>query len=382
MDISLKVGKSFTLIVKVLSSLVADKLIEENGLAPSSGGRRPVLYQLKQDSFYIIAVAMDQFITRISLLNAARVQVITPISFELNLHEHDSPLQFLTGQIKTVSQNRGIDPKRILGIGIGMPGFINPEKGINHTFMGAGIRDYIQKETGLPVFIENDSSVIALAEYTFGKAGGVQHSMIVNLGWGIGLGMIISGQLFRGESGFAGEFSHISLFKNGKLCSCGKTGCLETESSLTYMLGRAAEKLAAGQATCLKNTVMHSDDHQLKSEAFLKAVAKGDSLAMEILSEAGYNIGRGIAILIHLLNPAKIILSGRCAEPGQVWLPPIWQALNTFCIPTLLENTKIEVSAMHKNAGLVGASVLVIEQIAPEDIQSMLDQSKQRAQVP
>src|SRR5699024_2736024 len=98
---------------------------------------------------------------------------------------------------------------------------------------------YIKEKTGYPTFIENDSSTIALAEIKYGRAVNEKNAMILNLSWGIGLGMILEGKLFRGNDGFAGEFSHIPLFKNGKLCSCGKTGCLETETSLSYMIRKA-----------------------------------------------------------------------------------------------------------------------------------------------
>lgn len=373
-DLVIKIGRSFTLVVKMLSELTQENIVVEKGLAPSSGGRRPVLYELKADTFYIMAIAMDQFVTKISLLNAANSPVCPTIYFELNLNTHPDPLQFLTDRILAVIDKKYIPSNRIIGIGIGMPGFINPAKGINYTFLGANICAVIQKATNIPVYIENDSSIIALAEQTIGKAANVGNSMVVNLSWGIGLGMIIQGQLFRGQSGFAGEFSHIALFANGKLCSCGKTGCLETESSLTYMIDQAASKMAAGHACSISRSIIESEDHQLKSQAFLKAAAKGDSLIMEIISESGYNIGRGIAIIIHLLNPAKIILSGRCAEIGQLWLPPIWQALNTFCIPTLIQSTKIEVSEMHKDAGLFGAAILVMDQTSAEELAPILSQ--------
>jgi predicted NBD/HSP70 family sugar kinase len=141
------------------------------------------------------------------------------------------------GKNDEVIRKSGVDKKKIIGAGIGMPGFIDSKKGINYTFLEAGeqtISQYLSRQLELPVYIDNDSSLIALAEFRFGLARRQKNAMVLNIGWGIGLGMILNGELFRGQNGFAGEFSHMPLFNNNKLCSCGKTGCLETEASLLW----------------------------------------------------------------------------------------------------------------------------------------------------
>src|SRR5690606_2884026 len=117
----------------------------------------------------------------------------------------------------------------------GTPGFVNHKEGINYSYLGLGetnLRGYLQEHIGLPVWVDNDSSLIALAELRFGIGRSKQNVMVVNLGWGIGLGMILNGTIFRGHNGYAGEFSHIPITENGELCTCGKRGCLETEASL------------------------------------------------------------------------------------------------------------------------------------------------------
>jgi predicted NBD/HSP70 family sugar kinase len=190
--------------------------------------------------------------------------------------------------------------------------------------------------------------------------------MVINLGWGIGLGMIINNQIFRGTNGFAGEFSHIPIFKNGRLCSCGKTGCLETETSLLFMLQKAIKEIKDGRASLLQLKILESSDYESKSDHFMRAAEQGDSLAIEIISDVAYNIGRGIAILIHLFNPENIVLSGRSSVCSTIWPPPIKRALNEFCIPTILSHTTLEISEMNHKAELIGASVLVIDQISEQ----------------
>lgn len=362
-EISDRTGKSTALVAKTLNEMIADGLVEEKGLAPSSGGRRPLTYSLRPKSLYLIGVAMDQFVTRIAIVDS-HLNFAGPVKeMELTLADNENALQQLCDAIVTTINDSGIERDKFIGIGIGMPGFIDPHHGANYTFMGSNVSAYIKSKTNLPVFIENDSSIIALAENTFGLAKEVDNAMIINVSWGVGLGMIINGNLFRGSDGFAGEFSHIPLFVNGKLCSCGKTGCLETETSLNFMLAQATQSIEAGKASILKELLSKAKSHEEKYQAFMKAALIGDSLTVEIISDAGYNIGRGIAILIHLLNPGKIVISGRCSAAGRIWLAPIHRAINEFCIPRLVNNTQVEVSKLSHTAEMIGAALLVIENI-------------------
>ncbi len=223
-----------------------------------------------------------------------------------------------------------------------MPGFIDVEKGINYSFFdnkGKSITNYLSEKLSLPVYIDNDSSLIALAELRFGKAQHKKNAMIINIGWGVGLGMVLDGKLFRGHNGFAGEFSHIPMFNNNKLCSCGKSGCLETETSLLVVIEKAKQGLQAGRLSVLGGD-FPSGHFEQDCEKIITAALKGDQFAVELLSEVGYNIGRGVAVLIHLMNPELIILSGRGALAGNVWQAPIQQALNEHCIPRLAVNAE------------------------------------------
>ena len=176
--------------------------------------------------------------------------------------------------------------------------------------------------------------------------------------------MIVNGELFRGNNGFAGEFSHIPLFMNGKLCSCGKRGCLETETSLLTVIQKAKEGLQNGRVSILETSML--EQFEEASETLITATSEGDQFAVELFSEAGYNIGRGVAILIHILNPEQIILSGRGSAAGKIWQAPIQQALNEHCIPRLAANTTVEVSSLGYNAELIGAAALVMDNYKDE----------------
>ena len=146
---------------------------------------------------------------------------------------------------------------------------------------------------------------------------------------------------------------------------CGKVGCLETETSLLLIIEKAREGINSGRLSKLKS-LLPFDDPELTFDSIIKAIEDGDQFAIELFSKAGYNIGKGIAILIHLLNPKKIILSGRGSSAGQIWLAPIQQALNEHCIPKLLQSTDIELSTLGMKAELIGAAALVMEHFERE----------------
>lgn len=363
-EVSAKIEKSLSLTTKILNELVNEGYVVETGHAPSSGGRRPQMYSLRSDIMYTVAVAMDQFVTRLVVMDMHNKPVNKIETFELNLSKDADALQKLTDKIEEVITNSNIDRNKIAGIGIGMPGFINAKDGLNYSFLetyGGSITSFISTKTGVPVYIDNDSSMIGLAELKFGAARKRKNIMVINVGWGVGLGLILNRELFRGDDGFAGEFSHIPLFQNGKLCSCGKSGCLETEASLTAVIEKALQGLAAGKASILKKEQLENDTPENAGNAIFDAAGKGDRFGVELLSEAGYNIGRGIAILIHLLNPGLVVLSGRGSVAGKILQAPIQQALNEHCIPRLAANTEIMISDIGHEAQLIGSSALVME---------------------
>jgi predicted NBD/HSP70 family sugar kinase len=364
-EISFKIKKSIPVTSNIISELIAEGLVKETGLAPSSGGRRPLMYALQEDQIYTISIAMDQLVTRIALMDMHNKPVGRIEKFKLPLHNNPDALSFLAQKIKEIVDNASVSKSKIMGVGIGMPGFIDFQKGVNYTFLeikDKTIIEYLSEEIKLPVFIDNDSSLIALAELRFGCMHHKKNVMVINIGWGVGLGLILNGELFRGHNGFAGEFSHIPIFDNNKLCECGKTGCLETETSLLVLIEKAVAGLKEGRLSSLPSN-FPGDYYEQDYESIITAALKGDQFVVELFSESGYNIGRGIAILIHLLNPELIVLSGRGAAAGKIWEAPIQNAINKHCIPRLSSNTKIKVSTLGHEAELIGASVLVMENI-------------------
>lgn len=363
-ELSELTGKSLPLTARIIDEMIGDEVVVEKGYANSTGGRRPLMYSLRPDQMYILSVSMDQKITRIVLVDLHNKYIGAVKKIELELADNPQILPQVAHHINSYISSTGISKDKIIGMGIGMPGFVDVVKGINHSIIktenGQSIVSVLESVVGIPVLIDNDSSLIALAELRFGVARHKQNVMVLNVGWGIGLGMILNGELFRGHNGFAGEFSHIPLFtSNNKMCTCGKSGCLETETSLMVIAEKAIKGIQEGKLTKLKKLSL--EHLEATSEAIMTAAVQGDKFAIDLLSEAAYKIGKGVAILIHLLNPELVVISGRGSIAGKLWITPIQQAINEHCIPKIAENTAIEISSLGYQAEVIGAAALVME---------------------
>ncbi len=355
-DISNYTGKSIPHVIKVLNELIKEGYVAEKGFANSSGGRKPLNYSLVPNTHYLLSVAMNQYSAQMVVvdMNNNFVSKVASYEFDIYLLQAEAFVDYLKHFIK----DSNIPQANILGIGITMPGFVDTKKGVNYTFLkteGQTLVEYIQQNILIPVFLDNDSTAIALAEQKFGVAANIKNVMVLNLGWGIGLGMILNGKIFRGNNGLAGEFSHIPLFKNGRLCNCGKHGCLETEASLIAVTATAKQGIKQGQTTSLSN---YKD---INADIIIAEAIKGDRFSVKLISEAAYHVGEGLAILIHLMNPAAIVLSGKGSIVGKLWLSPIQQAINEHCIPMLTHHTELIISNLNTKAQLIGGAALVVE---------------------
>lgn len=249
-ELSNRLNKSIPSVTKAINSLVHDGIAKNQGRGRSNGGRPATRYALLPDTEYILSVAVDQLSIKITMTDLLRNPVAKPAEYRMTLLSNDDAAAELAKWINEFIRESGKDRERIIGVGIGMPGFVNSAEGINYTYLptsGISLRHYLVDKIGLPVWIDNDSSLIALAELRFGAAREGDSIMVLNIGWGIGLGIILNGELFHGHNGYAGEFSHIPVREDGDLCVCGKRGCLETEASMLVVAKKAIKRLKKGR---------------------------------------------------------------------------------------------------------------------------------------
>jgi glucokinase-like ROK family protein len=363
-EISKRLKSSIPTITATINELININVIIEQGQGNSSGGRRPNLFGLQDDVFYILGIDIGWFTTKIAIFNTKLENVSTFINHPLELKDDSRLIDEIYRVANDLIENSGIEREKLIGVGIDMPGLIDAEKGFNYTYFNDSEKSLAERFEDLfkmPVYIENDANARTLAEYRYGQARGTKNTLVLHVGWGVGLGMIINRQLYRGASGFAGEFSHIPLIENGLLCQCGKQGCLETVASGTALVRLAKKGIREGQNSTLSKKI--AEGQELIPKTIIEAANEGDQFAISIISKVGFELGKGIATLIQLFNPERIILGGRVAEANQYLLTPIEQALNHYSIPKLRNQTEILISKLGTNANILGAVAMVSENV-------------------
>lgn len=364
-EIGLRLNISLPTTINLTEELLESGVVEKKGQGTSFGGRKPALYGLKSSSFYSLGIHTGRFKTRIAVYDCNNQLMSDIVSFRGDYSKKTEFINELFFKASELVDKSEVDRGKLLCVGMVMPGLINSETGTNLTHLNFGdkpVSDVLAEKFNLPVFIENDAKAAAYEELRFGKAKGRKDVLVIYMEWGLGLGIIINGKIYRGALGFAGELSHIPAVDNKIYCQCGKQGCLETIASGAAISRMAKEGIASGKMSVL-GTRINDEAGEIDAQAVVDAANSGDLFAISILSEVGGNLGRELASLMQLFNPEIIILSGKICEAEQYITTPVRQALNTYCMPQVRENTDVVISGTGSHNGIVGAVAMAVEQV-------------------
>ena len=357
----------------LINELVCEGVIEKKGKGRSIGGRKPELYSLQADSFFVLCIGMERFTTEIAILDNNNNNITGTHKFTLRMTKDKSAISQLYEYAESVIQTSGINTQKLMGVGISMPGLVNSNAGKNYTYLFSGDESKTLQETleGLfqkPVYIQNDVKTNALAEFRFGLAAGRKNALVLLMDWGIGLGIIMDGKLQCGISGLSGEIGHMPFVTDGELCYCGKRGCLETVAS-GHALARMAKQGIRSGETSMLNALSEEEIEHIEAHNIIDAANKGDQYAISILSDIGHNLGKAVATLIQLFNPELVILGGKIAEAKQYITIPIKHSINAYCSPRIRENTEVALSNLGNDGGLQVSASIVLENIFEKQIE-------------
>lgn len=262
---------------------------------------------------------------------------------------------------RLVSSLRDDSRARVAGVGLGVPGLVNPQTGrvvISSdlpSVVREDLRSALSDSTGLPVTLDNDANAGALGEYTVGAGRGSRNMFYVTIGTGIGGALVLDGRLWRGASGFAGEFGHITIDPEGVECTCGNVGCLETVASAPNIVRRTHERLMRDSTSSLsrlglnKNFTAADIAHEAKN---------GDDFAALMMSRTGRYIGTAIAAVINLLNTERIVLGGGVMDAGEIILEPVIAEARRRSFQPNFESTEIVAATLGPDAVPIGAALL------------------------
>jgi glucokinase-like ROK family protein len=368
-EIAEKTKLTFATVSNITTELVSSKLVRESGFGGSSGGRKPVLYELNPNAKWVVGV--DVGVKRIqSVVINLNGQVIQELELQNPENVNRETLITIVFQsIEKVIRMANVRVEKIAGIGISIPGPVDPVIGTviaPPNLIGwdrVPLRDIVQKHFGITACIDKDANASVLGEQWFGAAQGKDNAIYLHVDEGIGGGIIIHGRVYRGFTNGAGEIGHGTIDVDGPRCNCGNYGCLESLASGIAVVRRAKEELRRGVESQL------SLDGDVSLERVLVAAKNRDKLAMDILNEAGRYLGIGLASFINFFNPETIILGGKMA----ISYPPLVEIAKDIAVrrsfASLAENVTFQISSLRNQSGVIGAACLVLQYIFDQPVQ-------------
>ncbi len=350
-------------ITKAVDELVARQLVIKKGVRNSTGGRKPVLYAINPSAHYVMAIDLERSFIKMCVFDLSNKPASKIYEFNEGLDTLPDVFEFINDKILELLRNNRISKKKILGIGLSLPGLIDIHTGVSYTYLQGKkpVAAVLTELTGIPTFIEHDTKIMAWAEQSFGLAKGLQNVLCLNIGSGIGMSMILNGEIYRGHSGYSGEFGHIQLGSINELCHCGKTGCIETLAAGKFLISKAQRHLSGKSDGILYSKFKLN--HKVTTSLIIDSAREGDIFSLDLLNKAGEAIGTGIAALIQLFNPELIILGGEMSKAADILLTSINQKIEVHSLERIRKDARIAVSALGDNARIMGSLALVMNKI-------------------
>ena len=358
-ELSKELNASIPTVTRLIGELIEDGFLEDLGKTGTSGGRRPSIFGLNQAAGYFVGTDIRRHHVSIAVTNFKGKIVDYKEDVPFTLEGTEESLRKLSDLIKGNTDTLGIEQEKVLAYGINLTGRVNHETGYSFSyFIGEDkpLSQVLEKELGAPVFLENDSRAMAYGEYICGEANNEKNMIFINLSWGLGMGMIIEGKLSYGKSGYSGEIGHFPMLDNGKICQCGKIGCLETGASGSALQRIVTEKLEAGCPSMLADK--YKTGKELTLNDLLGAVEEEDVVAIDAMGEIGTTLGRGIAGLINIFNPEIVILGGKLTVGGDYLMLPVRAAIKKYSLNIVSKDTTIVFSKLGRKAGSLGCCML------------------------
>ena len=342
-------GLSVGAVSQIVNDLLADQWINEVGESDYTGGRRQVMLRLNPTVGYVVGLKLmeNRVVCAVSDLETTVLNYVEhPLT---GSHTPDTVAETLARIVIHALYQTGITREKVRGVGIGLAGVIDGDSGIVHyspffRWQDVPLADQIARHLALPVYLENDVNTLTITEQLFGSGHDVANFAVVTMGRGVGLGVVINHQLYRGHNGGVGELGHITIVPDGPLCDCGKRGCLEA--------------LASDPATV--SSVQDAFDGPVTLDAVAQAAEQGNEPARAALARSGYYLGVGLATVVNLFCPSLIILSGEGVSAGPCRLDPMFESLRAHTFNGLLDGVKILVKPMDDHAWARGAAGMVV----------------------
>lgn len=329
---------------KLIDDLVKDGTLRNLGRHHKEGGRMPTKFGFNPSSGYYAGVMATDDVFEFGIIDNAGTLIYKNILSLHLLHEEGSPEELCDHILAEIAASK-VDLAKIVACTVTLPGRVNVRTGESLNYFvtpGKKLSESIASLTGIKkIYLENDSRVMCYGEYVDGHWADYENVLYINFRWGLGMGMILGGDLFYGATGLSGELGHVNMFQNEIFCRCGKKGCIETEASGLAMLRLLKTKNQAGARSLLSHMIERGERPKLKD--FVEAIKSEDMLIIEIMEEVGTQLGKGIAAMINVFNPNLVILGGMLVDVKDYVQLPVMSSVRKYSLNVASRDTKIVV---------------------------------------
>lgn len=345
----------------IVKELIEQQIVKESAQGESKGGRKPTLLVIDHDAFCVIGIDAGPREVSVVLTNLqANLIDKKKVSVTKGIAKQDY-LALLINEAEALINRNETYADKLIGIGVAMHGVVDAENGVglfapNLHLRDIPVKDVLTKHFDLVVQVENDARALALGETWFGQGKGINNLLAVNIGSGVGAGVVLDGELYRGDAHIAGEIGHMTIDLHGDTCSCGNKGCLQTIVSGEAIQKRAEQALIDGVETTLMTPSPTAYDLFIAAEA-------GDCFSQSCLTETAEAIGIGLTNVIHTINPDRILLNGGVMKASKYLLPEIKATVNRRALTKTAKETPIFVSELGDEATALGAVALVLVEV-------------------
>jgi predicted NBD/HSP70 family sugar kinase len=355
-EIARRTGLSRSTVSSLVSDLQADGLVVERPEPGSAfgdqGGRPPILLSFDASAGAAVGIDFGHSHLRVAvsdLAGAILAERERPLDTD---HEAQEGLDAAAGLVEDTLADAGVERGRVIGAGMGLPGPINQDDGLVGSsailpgWIGVAAAAEMRGRLDLPVMVDNDANLGALAEAAFGAGRDAGDLIYLKVSSGIGAGLILNGRLYRGSAGLAGELGHVLVDPEGLVCRCGNRGCLET--------------LAASGA--LVELLRRSHGEDLTVAGMLAAARAGDLGCRRVIADAGRAIGQAVATLLNVLNPDLIVVGGDLAAAGDLLLEGVRESVGRAALPEAARTARVVAGVLGDRAQVLGALALVVSE--------------------
>ncbi len=352
-QIARQTGLSPSTVSTVITELQRAGLVVESTLAPAGRQGRPAAQlTLDPSAGAAVGIDFDHDKIRVAVSDLART-VLAEASVRLDVdHDAHMALEHASELVAQVLDEAGVDRERVLGAGMALPGPVDHARGALHSspilsgWTNVDVAAELERRIDVPVHLDNDANLGALAEVTLGAGRNVRSAAYIQMSSGIGAGLIVDGRPYHGHRGIAGEIGHVLVEDQGQICRCGNRGCLET--------------LASGPALVALLGPSHGDG--LTVERIIAMARDGDPGARRAIADAGRAVGQVVAGLCNLFNPEMVVVGGDLSTAGELLLDPLRESIDRYALPTATEQLEVVAGELGERANLLGALALAIAQ--------------------